>query len=97
MTPSIPRASARAIRVLIADDHADGGTYVVLVARGHSNKEIASTLDVSVKAVETHKANGMEKLGLNSRAALVRFALAEGWLASKGTAYVDVASKAKNP
>lgn len=58
---------------------------LVLVARGHSNKEIASTLDVSVKTVETHKANGMEKLGLNGRAALVRFALAEGWLASKGT------------
>jgi DNA-binding NarL/FixJ family response regulator len=51
-----------------------------LVARGHSNKEIAATLAVSVKTVETHKSNAMAKLGLASRAALVRFALAEGWL-----------------
>ena len=51
-----------------------------LVARGHSNKEIAAALAVSVKTVETHKSNGMTKLGLSSRAALVRFALGEGWL-----------------
>jgi DNA-binding NarL/FixJ family response regulator len=51
-----------------------------LVARGHSNKEIAAALEVSVKTVETHKSNGMAKLGLSSRAALVRFALSEGWL-----------------
>ncbi|GLC23794.1 response regulator [Roseisolibacter agri] len=51
-----------------------------LVARGHSNKEIAAALDVSVKTVESHKANGMAKLGLTARAALVRFALDEGWM-----------------
>jgi DNA-binding NarL/FixJ family response regulator len=52
-----------------------------LVARGHSNKEIAEQLELSVKTVETHKANGMAKLDLRSRAALVRFAMDEGWLA----------------
>jgi DNA-binding NarL/FixJ family response regulator len=51
-----------------------------LVVRGHLNKEIAATLGVGVKTVETHKANAMAKLGLTSRAALVRFALDEGWL-----------------
>jgi DNA-binding NarL/FixJ family response regulator len=51
-----------------------------LIARGYSNKEIATTLQVSVKTVETHKANGMAKLGVNSRAALVRFAMSERWL-----------------
>lgn len=51
-----------------------------LVARGHSNKEIALALEISVKTVETHKANGMTKLGLTNRAALVRFAIDEGWL-----------------
>lgn len=55
-----------------------------LVARGHSNKEIASALEISVKTVETHKANGMTKLGLPSRAALVRFAMDEGWLDDLG-------------
>lgn len=55
-----------------------------LVARGHSNKEVAAALEISVKTVETHKANGMAKLGLRSRAALVRFAIDEGWLAADG-------------
>lgn len=56
------------------------GEVLRLVARGHSNKEVAAALEISVKTVETHKANAMAKLGLAGRAALVRFALAEGWL-----------------
>jgi DNA-binding NarL/FixJ family response regulator len=51
-----------------------------LVARGHSNKEVGAALEISVKTVETHKANAMAKLGLPGRAALVRFALDQGWL-----------------
>jgi DNA-binding NarL/FixJ family response regulator len=51
-----------------------------LVARGYGNKAIAGALEISVKTVETHKANAMGKLGLESRAALVRYALDEGWL-----------------
>ncbi len=51
-----------------------------LVAHGHTNKEIGATLEISVKTVETHKTNAMGKLGLSSRAALVRFALEAGWL-----------------
>jgi DNA-binding NarL/FixJ family response regulator len=51
-----------------------------LLALGHSNKEIAATLSISVKTVETHRASGMARLGVGSRAALVRFAMAEGWL-----------------
>ena len=51
-----------------------------LGALGHSNKEIAAALGVSVKTVETHKANGMAKLGVANRAALVRFAMGVGWL-----------------
>lgn len=46
-----------------------------LIALGHANKEIADTLYLSVKTVETYKARLMDKLGLKSRAALVRFAL----------------------
>ena len=53
-----------------------------LVARGHSNKEIAVALEISVKTVETHKANAMSKLGLRTRAAVVRFAMDEGWLSN---------------
>jgi len=50
------------------------------VARGHTNQEIADRLSLSVKTVETYRARAMEKLGLANRAALVRYALAQGWL-----------------
>ena len=53
---------------------------LALVAYGHTNKEIAALLGITVKTVETHKANAMQKLEIGSRAELVRFALAEGWL-----------------
>lgn len=52
-----------------------------LVALGFTNKEIACQLMVGVKSVETYKARGGEKLGLKTRAELVRYASAQGWLA----------------
>ena len=51
-----------------------------MVVLGHTNKEIASVLGITVKTVETHKANVMEKLEIDSRAELVRYAIAQGWL-----------------
>jgi DNA-binding NarL/FixJ family response regulator len=51
-----------------------------MVGLGFTNKEIASRLDVGVKSVETYKARGLEKLGLKTRAELVRYASAQGWL-----------------
>ena len=50
------------------------------IAWGHTNKEIASQLDLSVKTIEAHKANAMRKLGMRSRMDIVRFALLQGWL-----------------
>lgn len=50
------------------------------IAGGYTNKEIAAQLRISVKTVETHKANSMEKLGLHSRAEAVRYALHQGWM-----------------
>ena len=50
------------------------------VALGYSNKEIAATLDVSVKTVEAHKANAMRKMGMHSRIDIVRYAVLRGWL-----------------
>src|SRR5262249_37330063 len=52
-----------------------------LVALGNSNRDIAAQLDVSVKTVEAHKANSAQKLGLDTRADLVRYAHMRGWLA----------------
>jgi two-component system response regulator NreC len=50
------------------------------MAVGHSNKEIASALDISVKTVEVHKANAMRKLTLRGRTDVVRYAALNGWL-----------------
>lgn len=52
-----------------------------MIAQGYSNKEVAARLDLSVKTVEAHKANGMQKLGFSSRIELVRFAVLQNWLA----------------
>jgi two-component system response regulator NreC len=51
-----------------------------LIALGYSNKEIAARLSVSVKTVEAHKANGMRKLGLNTRMDIVSYAIFRGWM-----------------
>ena len=51
-----------------------------LMAIGHSNKEIASALDIAVKTVEVHKANAMRKLDLKGRIDVVRYAVMNGWL-----------------
>ena len=48
-----------------------------LLALGHTNQEIATMLFISVRTAETHRAHIMQKLGLGSRAELVRYALAQ--------------------
>ncbi len=50
------------------------------VAQGYSNREIATQLNLSVKTVETYRSRALDKLGLDSRAALVRYALEHDWL-----------------
>jgi two-component system, NarL family, response regulator NreC len=49
-----------------------------MVALGHTNTEIAETLYLSVRTVETHRAHIQQKLRLGSRAELERYALAHG-------------------
>ena len=51
-----------------------------LLALGHTNQEIAKELFISVRTAETHRAHIMRKLGLSTRADLVRYALANGYL-----------------
>lgn len=53
---------------------------LTLVAKGFSNKEIAEQLVISVKTVETHKGNVMEKLQLKTRPELVQYAIKKGLL-----------------
>ncbi len=49
-----------------------------LVAEGHSSREIAETLVISVKTVERHRANILEKLGMRDRVELTRDAIRRG-------------------
>ena len=51
-----------------------------MIAEGKTNKEIASTLNLSVYTVEAHRGRVMEKLNLHSTGELVRFALRSGMI-----------------
>ena len=55
-----------------------------LVAGGKSTKEIAFLLNLSVKTVETHRAQIMERLGIRDVAGLVRYALRTGLVPPDG-------------
>ena len=55
-----------------------------LVAGGKSTKEIAFLLNLSVKTVETHRAQIMERLGIRDVAGLVRYALRTGLVPPEG-------------
>jgi DNA-binding NarL/FixJ family response regulator len=54
-----------------------------LVAEGRSNKEVAATLDISVKTAMTHREHVMRKLGLHNRTDLTRFAIRRGVIAGE--------------
>lgn len=49
-----------------------------LVAQGYTNRQIASQLTISVRTVESHRANMMDKLDLHSRVGVVRYATRHG-------------------
>jgi two-component system, NarL family, response regulator NreC len=79
----------RAVRIAARDferRRADDGLtarerdVVRLVALGHTNAEIAARLTLSVRTIETHRARIQRRLGLSSRAELVRWALERGLL-----------------
>jgi two-component system response regulator NreC len=46
-----------------------------LIVQGHTNRQIADVLSLSVRTVESHRANLMAKLNLNSRVELVQYAM----------------------
>jgi two-component system, NarL family, response regulator NreC len=74
-------ADAKAQAEAEADPLSDREREVLrLLALGHTNQEIAKLLYISVRTAETHRAHVLQKLGLESRAALVRFALDHGLL-----------------
>jgi two-component system response regulator NreC len=74
-------ADAEAERAAEEDPLSDREREVLrLLALGHTNQEIAKTLFISVRTAETHRAHIMQKLRINTRAQLVRYAIAQGLL-----------------
>jgi len=59
-------------------------TILLQLAQGKSNKEVALTLDISVRTVETHRKNIKRKLGISSTAGLTRYAMEHGVLQGTG-------------
>jgi len=59
-------------------------TILLELAQGKSNKEVAGTLNISVRTVETHRQNIKRKLGISSTAGLTRYALQHGVLQGTG-------------
>jgi DNA-binding CsgD family transcriptional regulator len=79
-------AEAQARAAAAADPLSDREREVLrLLALGHTNQEIAKQLYISVRTAETHRAHIMQKLGLSTRAELVRHAIAHGLLSEDVT------------
>ena len=77
----IAAADAEAARHAAEDPLSDREREVLrLLALGHTNQEIAKSLFISVRTAETHRAHIMQKLRLNTRAELVRYAISNGLL-----------------
>lgn len=77
----VPAESGRAPRITNALGLTDREASVLrYLARGLTTKEIAARLELSSKTIETYKSRAAEKLNLNTRADIVRFASAQGWL-----------------
>ena len=76
ITPQVP--SVEAVQILSGREI----EVIQLVASGLSSKEIASRLDLSVRTVEKHRANIMEKIGVREVASLVRWCVQAGLVKS---------------
>ena len=49
-----------------------------LIAEGHSSREVADTLSISLKTVSNHRAKIMEKLDIHNRTEIIRYAIGKG-------------------
>jgi DNA-binding NarL/FixJ family response regulator len=83
-----PSISKSVVDALVRGERPAGGPFEILsprqreilqlIAEGKSTKEIAAHLELSVKTVETHRTELMERLGIHGVAGLVRYAIRTG-------------------
>jgi DNA-binding NarL/FixJ family response regulator len=76
--PSVKAGPATASLVAVETLSARELEVARLVAEGSSSKEIAARLDLSVRTVEKHRANIMDKIGVREVASLVRWCVQSG-------------------
>ena len=77
------KTSQRLLNVFLADRKGEPKkaltprerVVVQLIAEGHSNREMAEILNLSIKTIESHRAEAMRKLNVKSIAGLVRYAV----------------------
>jgi DNA-binding NarL/FixJ family response regulator len=68
-----------------------------LIAEGHGSKQIASEVGISIKTVEKHRQNLMEKLNIHDIAGLTRFAIAAGIIESSIQSTIVYSPAKKKP
>ncbi len=83
-----PSAVTALVRDFVSRTDRDGTEFEVLtprelevvklIAEGHTSREIAAELVISVKTVERHRANILERLGMRDRVELTRYAIRRG-------------------
>ena len=83
-----PSAIATLVRDYVERGHPDGAPFDVLtprelqvlklIAEAHTSKEIAAELVISIKTVERHRQNILDKLGMSDRVELTRYAIRRG-------------------
>jgi DNA-binding NarL/FixJ family response regulator len=83
-----PSAVTSLVRDYVERDHADDAQFEILtprelqvlklIAEAYSSKEIAAELVISVKTVERHRQNILDKLGMSDRVELTRYAIRRG-------------------
>jgi DNA-binding NarL/FixJ family response regulator len=90
-SPTIATKVIEDYRRLLSRGDADPGDVLTerereilqLIAEGQTNREIADLLTLSIKTVQAHRANLMEKLGAHDRTDLVKYAIQTGIISSE--------------
>lgn len=75
----LERRAEGKMRVLTTREQA----ILLLITGGKSNKDVAATLDISIRTVETHRKNIKKKLGIATTAGLTRYAIQNGLIGNE--------------
>jgi DNA-binding NarL/FixJ family response regulator len=94
-SPSVAKRLREQKGELVANGHHPGkageltsreSEVLQLVAEGFANKQVAAELSISIKTVEKHRQQVMNKLNIHDVAGLTRYAMSKGWVESNAPA-----------